>query len=86
MFSSALYIGQTVGVAIGALVIDRFGAVPLFLGTAVALPILAVWFACELRKHRRVKSRIVNTSAETEASGRSLRHTAPSAAAPASRP
>ena len=53
VFSSALYIGQTAGVAAGALVIDRFGAVPLFLGTAVALPALAVWFARELRRHRK---------------------------------
>ena len=30
IFSSALFIGQTVGVGTGALVIDRFGAVPLF--------------------------------------------------------
>lgn len=34
LFSSALYIGQTAGVAAGALIYDRFGAVPLFLGTA----------------------------------------------------
>jgi YNFM family putative membrane transporter len=50
LFSSALYLGQTAGVAVGALVIDRFGAAPLFLGTAAALPVLAVWFASELRR------------------------------------
>jgi len=55
LFSSALYVGQTAGVTAGALVFDRFGAVPLFLGTAAALPILAVWFARELRRHRQVK-------------------------------
>ena len=38
MFSSALYLGQTAGVAVGALVIDRIGAMPLFLGTAAAFP------------------------------------------------
>ncbi len=32
IFSSALYFGQTAGVAAGALVIDRLGAVPLYLG------------------------------------------------------
>ena len=32
IFSSAIFIGQTVGVGIGALVIDRLGAVPLFVG------------------------------------------------------
>jgi YNFM family putative membrane transporter len=50
IFSSALYFGQTVGVAAGALVIDRLGAKPLFLGTAVAFPMLAIWFARELRR------------------------------------
>jgi MFS transporter, YNFM family, putative membrane transport protein len=50
IFSSALYIGQTAGVAIGALVIDRLGAVPLFVGTAVAFPLLALWFARELQR------------------------------------
>jgi MFS transporter, YNFM family, putative membrane transport protein len=49
IFSSALYFGQTAGVAAGALVIDRLGASPLFLGTAVAFPALAIWFARELR-------------------------------------
>jgi predicted MFS family arabinose efflux permease len=51
IFSSSLYFGQTAGVAIGALVIDRFGAVPLYVGTAVAFPLLAIWFARELRRH-----------------------------------
>ncbi len=53
LFSSSLYIGQTAGVAVGALVIDRVGAVPLFLGAAAALPALALWFAGELKRHRR---------------------------------
>jgi len=52
IFSSALYLGQTAGVALGAVVIDRVGAVPLFLGTAVAFPLLAAWFAYELRRSR----------------------------------
>jgi len=37
------------------LVIDRFGAVPLFLGAAVVLPTLGTWFAHELRRRGRVK-------------------------------
>jgi MFS transporter, YNFM family, putative membrane transport protein len=53
LFSSALYVGQTAGVAVGALVIDRVGAAPLFLGSAATLPLLAIWFARELRRHRR---------------------------------
>ncbi len=55
IFSSAIYLGQTAGVAAGALVIDRLGAVPLFLGAAVALPALAIWFAHELRRYQRAK-------------------------------
>ncbi|HEY1982673.1 MAG TPA: MFS transporter, partial [Xanthobacteraceae bacterium] len=54
LFSSALYIGQTVGVAFGALVLDRLGATPLFLGAALGLPLLAIWFGRELKQHRRV--------------------------------
>jgi len=51
VFSSAIFVGQTAGVGVGSLLIDRTGAVPLFLGTAVATPILAIWFAGQLR-HR----------------------------------
>jgi len=51
IFSSAIYLGQTLGVAVGALVFDRFTAVPLFIATAVALPALAWWFAEKLRRH-----------------------------------
>jgi predicted MFS family arabinose efflux permease len=53
LFSSALYVGQTAGVAAGAVVIDRVGAKPLFLATAVALPALAIWFVRELKRYRR---------------------------------
>ena len=51
IFSSAIYLGQTLGVAAGAVVFDRFTAVPLFAATAVALPVLALWFAARLRRH-----------------------------------
>ncbi len=54
LFSSALYVGQTAGVALGALVIDRVGATPLFLGAAAAIPALALWFAGELKRHQRL--------------------------------
>jgi predicted MFS family arabinose efflux permease len=53
LFSSALYVGQTVGVAAGAVVIDRAGAPPLFLATAVGLPALAIWFVRESTRFRR---------------------------------
>ena len=44
-FTSALYLGQTIGVTIGALLVDRLGAKPLYVGTAIAFPLLAIWFA-----------------------------------------
>ncbi len=50
LFSSSLYFGQTAGVTAGAIVIDRLGATPLFIGTAVAFPAVAIWFAYELWK------------------------------------
>jgi MFS transporter, YNFM family, putative membrane transport protein len=55
VFSSAIFIGQTAGVGIGALTIDRLGAVPLFIASAVTLPILAVWFGRQLSRRHLVK-------------------------------
>ncbi|MDB5599560.1 MAG: hypothetical protein JWN71_1604 [Xanthobacteraceae bacterium] len=52
MFSASLYLGQSTGVGIGSFVIDRFGAVPLFLGSAIVLPLLGMWFARKLRERR----------------------------------
>jgi MFS transporter, YNFM family, putative membrane transport protein len=52
IFSSALYFGQTAGVAAGALFIDRLSAGPLFLGTAIGFPALALWFGHELQRRR----------------------------------
>jgi predicted MFS family arabinose efflux permease len=56
IFSSAIFIGQTTGVFIGSLLIDRTGATPLFVVSAIALPILAVWFAHELKRPRQATS------------------------------
>jgi predicted MFS family arabinose efflux permease len=52
VFSSAIYLAQTAGVAVGAVVFDRLGAVPLFLATALALPALAWWFAGALGRRK----------------------------------
>lgn len=49
IFSSALYLGQTIGVALAAPVIDYYGAPPLFVIAAVALPLLGLWFARRLK-------------------------------------
>jgi MFS transporter, YNFM family, putative membrane transport protein len=53
IFSSAIFIGQTTGVFIGSLLIDRTGAAPLFAGSAIALPLLALWFGQELHRYQR---------------------------------
>jgi hypothetical protein len=42
-------------VAVGALVIDRAGAGPLFPATAIGLPLVALWFVRELKQYRRVE-------------------------------
>jgi predicted MFS family arabinose efflux permease len=52
IFSSAIYLGQTGGVAAAAPVIDRFGAVPVFLIAAMVLPLLGFAFARGLRARR----------------------------------
>ena len=49
IFSSAIYLGQMLGVAASAQVFDRFTAVPLFAGAAIVLPLLAWWFASKLK-------------------------------------
>src|SRR5262249_14004162 len=41
----------------GALVFDRFTAVPLFMAPAVALPALAWWFAAKLRRRMMEEKR-----------------------------
>lgn len=50
LFSASLYLGQTAGVAAGAVVFDRFTAVPVFLAAAAALFALGLWFARALRR------------------------------------
>jgi YNFM family putative membrane transporter len=52
VFSSAIYLGQTAGVATSAIIFDRFGAVPLFAIAAVVLPGLAAWFAHQIKIRR----------------------------------
>jgi predicted MFS family arabinose efflux permease len=50
IFSSALYLGQTLGVAINGTMFDRFGAIPVFATAAVGLLGLGLWFARALRQ------------------------------------
>jgi MFS transporter, YNFM family, putative membrane transport protein len=52
LFSAALYLGQTAGVAAGGFIFDRFTAVPLFLIAALCLLGLGVWVSRELVRRR----------------------------------
>jgi predicted MFS family arabinose efflux permease len=54
LFSSALYVGQSVGVAGGSLLVDRAGAPAIFIVAALGLPILGLWFAARLRRRAKV--------------------------------
>jgi len=53
VFSAALYIGQTAGVAGFAFAVDRAGAVSVFAASAILLPLLALWFSARLRRGER---------------------------------
>ena len=50
LFASMYFIGQTVGVALGAPVMDRYDGPPLFVISAVVLPMLAFWFTRRLTR------------------------------------
>jgi YNFM family putative membrane transporter len=50
LFSSAIYLGQTVGVGVSGIVFDRAGAMPLLVVAGLVLPAMAVWFARELKR------------------------------------
>ena len=52
LYSAALYLGQTVGVAAAAPVIDHAGAQPAFIATAITLPALGIWLAVRLKRRR----------------------------------
>jgi predicted MFS family arabinose efflux permease len=50
IFSAALYLGQTAGVAFGGAIFDRYTAVPVFLIAAVMLAATGAWFARALAR------------------------------------
>jgi predicted MFS family arabinose efflux permease len=45
MFASMLFVGQAAGVALASPFFDRFGAPPLYVVAALALPLVAARFA-----------------------------------------
>ena len=51
LFASALFVGQSIGVALAAPVVDRWGEAPVFLTSALLLPAAAIFFRARLR-HR----------------------------------
>jgi predicted MFS family arabinose efflux permease len=48
LFSSVFYIGQSLGAALAAPVVDHFGAPWAFAASALLLPVLAFWFTARL--------------------------------------
>ncbi|MBS0243005.1 MAG: hypothetical protein JSS20_12575 [Proteobacteria bacterium] len=50
LFAFALFLGQSLGVALFAPLIDRFGAPPIYVGAAVVLPLAALWFGTCLQQ------------------------------------
>ena len=50
LFSAALYLGQTAGVAAAAVLFDRYEGVPLFLIASAALLLLGFWVSRQLRR------------------------------------
>ncbi len=49
-FSSALFLGQSAGVALAAPIVDRAGAVPVFVLAALLWPMLALWITRRLAR------------------------------------
>jgi predicted MFS family arabinose efflux permease len=48
LFAFVLFVGQSVGVALAAPIMDRYGGGPIFLFAAVAVLVIAVWFRRQL--------------------------------------
>ena len=50
LFASVFYIGQTVGVALAAPIVDHHGAPPAFIVAAILLPALGLWFSSRIKR------------------------------------
>jgi predicted MFS family arabinose efflux permease len=53
LFAIMLFTGQSAGVALAGVVVDRWGAKPVFLTAAVGLALIALWFRRRLLAHHR---------------------------------
>jgi predicted MFS family arabinose efflux permease len=53
VYAFCFFVGQTIGVAISGFLFDRVGAVPLFMGSAILLPILVFWFRSGLEREQK---------------------------------
>lgn len=49
IFSAGIYLGQSIGAAVSAPVVDRWGAPSVFIAAAAVLPVFGLWFASRLR-------------------------------------
>jgi predicted MFS family arabinose efflux permease len=54
LFSSALYLGQSAGVAVAAPAVDRHGAAPVFVAAALLWPLFGGWFVGRLRRKQEM--------------------------------
>jgi len=50
LFATALFFGQSVGVAVAAPIVDHIGVAPVFLAAAVGLPVTGLFLAASLRR------------------------------------
>ena len=53
LYSAALYIGQTVGVAAAAPIVDRSGAAPAFVIAGIVLAATGLWVAFKIKRRSR---------------------------------
>jgi MFS transporter, YNFM family, putative membrane transport protein len=52
LFASMYFLGQTLGVALAAPVMDRYHGPPIFIVAALVLPALAFWFTGRLKRRK----------------------------------
>jgi YNFM family putative membrane transporter len=53
MFAIVLFGGQSLGVALAGWILDRWGGTPIFIGTAIGLLAVVLWFRMQLLRRNR---------------------------------